>query len=175
MPTLPDETVLDRQQPDSLPPPLTAIRQRLMLLKWAMPLALFLIVVIFELGPSRWIHDDIGDAYHFLAEIVIYGSIGPSLAFAFLHFLGRWLEERETSDLQALILARTRQQAEMGHQLSDKVLQDLFAASALLASLEAHASELPPDAQAQFHQAQATLNQTVQQLRVYLLRKTSKE
>ncbi len=154
--------------PDSLSRPLSIIRRRLGLLKWLLPAGLLFIVVAYEIGPAQWIKRNIGDTYDFWSEIVVYGSIGPLLAFALLHFLGRWLEERETSDLQALVLAQARQQAELGHQLSDDVLQSLFAVSTLLASLEAHASELPPDAQVQLRKAQATLNQTVQQLHAYL-------
>ncbi|MBI3243484.1 MAG: hypothetical protein HYZ49_14465 [Chloroflexi bacterium] len=161
---------------NGLPRSLSAIRQRLGLLKWLAPTGLLLVVVIYEIGPARWIHDVIGETHHFLAEIVIYGSVGPLLTFTLLHFLGRWLEERETSDLQAQVLARARQQAEVGHQLSDEVLQSLFAVSAMLASLEAGAAELLPAEQLQLRNARTTLDQTVQQLQAYLLHKpVSKE
>ncbi|MBI4768852.1 MAG: hypothetical protein HY784_00175 [Chloroflexi bacterium] len=105
-----------------------------------MPVGLLLLVVVYEAGPARWIHDRLGDNYHFVAEVLFYGTTGPALAFVLLDFLGRWLEERETSELQAQVLAQARERAKISHQLSDDALQTLFAASALLTSLE---SSLP--------------------------------
>src|SRR3990172_7021006 len=111
---------------ERLPLPLPALRRRLGLLQWLVPAGLLLLVVAFEIGPSRWIHNRMGDMYHFVAEILIYGTVGPVLAFILLDFLGRWLEERETSDLQAQVLARARAQARLPRQLRDDTLPTFF-------------------------------------------------
>jgi signal transduction histidine kinase len=161
---------LTRSAPDRVTQSLSIIRQRLRLLKWVVPIGLFLIVAIYEMGPSRWIHNSVGDTYYFLAGILVYGTVGPVLAFVLLDFLGRWLEERETSDLQAQVLARARQHALLSQQLSDDVLQSLFAVSTLLASLDATESGLSTQAHARLRDAQSALNLSVQQLRAYLLK-----
>jgi len=149
--------------------PLPALRRRLGLLQWLVPAGLLLLVVAYEVGPSRWIHDRMGDTYHFVAEILVYGTIGPVLAFILLDFLGRWLEERETSDLQAQVLARAREQARLHRQLSDDTLQALFAVSLRLTTLESNWPDLPPEAAAQLRETQAALNQAIQRLHTRLM------
>jgi signal transduction histidine kinase len=153
---------------EDLPLPLPALRRRLGLLQWLVPAGLLLLVVAYEIGPSRWIHDRMGDTYHFVAEILVYGTVGPVLAFILLDFLGRWLEERETSDLQAQVLARAREQARLHRQLSDDTLQALFAVSLRLTTLESSWPDLPPEAAAQVRETQAALNQAIQQLNARL-------
>jgi signal transduction histidine kinase len=144
-------------------------------LKWLMPLGLLALVVVYEVGPSRWLHDSLGAPYHFLAESLIYGTIGPALTFTVLDILGRWLEERETSDLQAQVLAQAREQAKINHKLSDDTLQALFATSILLSSLEANRSRFPPEAVDQLHEAQRALNLAIGQLQAHLLNKSSQD
>jgi signal transduction histidine kinase len=152
--------------------PLSTIRRRFGLLRWLLPVALLLFVVAYEVGPSRWIHDNLGDAFHFAAEIVLYGTVGPALAFKLLDFLNRWLEERETSELQAQVLAQAREQARLNHKLSDDTLQALFATSVLLAALESN-PELPSEAAVQLREAQRALNHAIQQLQAHLLNNSS--
>lgn len=168
----PEGWTVVRQPPpldsERLPLPLPTIRRRFGLLRWLLPLGLLLFVVAYEVGPSRWIHDNLGDAYHFAAEIVLYGTVGPALAFKLLDFLNRWLEERETSELQAQVLAQAREQARLSHKLSDDTLQALFATSVLLAALESNA-EFPPEAAVQLQEAQRALNHAIQQLQAHLL------
>ncbi|MBF8282409.1 MAG: hypothetical protein HW378_1324 [Anaerolineales bacterium] len=149
--------------------PLPALRRRLGLLQWLVPAGLLLLVVAYEVGPSRWIHDRMGATYHFVAEILVYGTVGPVLAFILLDFLSRWLEERETSDLQAQVLARARAQARLHRQLSDDTLQALFAMSLRLTTLESNWPDLPPEAAAQLRETQAALNEAIQRLHTRLM------
>jgi signal transduction histidine kinase len=148
--------------------PLPALQRRFGLLRWLVPAGMLLLVVAYEIGPARWIHERLGANYHFAAEILVYGTIGPVLAFVLLDFLGRWLEERETTELQAQVLARAREQARLSHQLSDDTLQALFAASMLLTSLESSLPALPPETATRFRETQAALNQTIQELHARL-------
>lgn len=171
----PSRTVVRQPSPlasERLPLPLPTIRHRFGLLRWLLPLGLLLFVVAYEVGPSRWIHDNLGDAFHFAAEIVLYGTVGPILAFILLNFMDRWLEERETSELQAQVLAQAREQAKISHKLSDDTLQALFATSVLLAALESN-PELPPEAAVQLREAQRALNHAIQQLQAHLLNNSS--
>jgi hypothetical protein len=79
---------------------LTTLRGRVRWLRRILPVGLLLLVVIYEIGPAYWIHDALGEQYHFLAEILVYGTVGPVLAFLLLDLLDRWLEERETTKLK---------------------------------------------------------------------------
>jgi len=127
-----------------------------------------LLVVVYEVGPARWIQDGVGDAYHFVAEILFYGTVGPLLAFLLLRFLGRWLEERETSELQARVLAQAREHAQVSRELSDDALQTLFAASMLLASLKSTLPDLPPEAASALREMQQSLDRVIRQLSDHL-------
>jgi hypothetical protein len=147
----------------------TAARLWLSHLKWAIPLTLLAVVAIYEAGPSQWLHQQLNGTWSLLIDMALYGTLGPALVFAILHFLERWMEERETSDLQARLLARTRRQAETSQQVTDDTLQALFAANIYLTSLERAAPELPPEAAQRLHDAQAALDKAICQLREHLL------
>ncbi len=54
---------------------LAALRRRLSLLQKLVPIGLLLLVIVYEIGPARWIHDRLGDTYHFVAEILFKSSI----------------------------------------------------------------------------------------------------
>lgn len=144
------------------------LRRRVRLLQRVIPIGLMLLVVIYEIGPARWILERVGEDYHLTADILIYGLIGPVLAYLFLHFLERWLEERETSELQARLLAHTREQVRVSQELSDQALQTLFAASVLLATLKASLTELPPDKTSALQQTEQALDRAIQQIRIHL-------
>ena len=143
MPDSPAQPSDQSATPDRLGPALAAVRQRLSLLKWLVPAAMLVLVVLFELGPARWSVAAWGPIGHLAADVALYGLLGPALTALSLELLGRWIEERETSELQALALIRAREQAQAGRQLTDDTLQTLFAASTLLASLEDQAAALP--------------------------------
>lgn len=162
-PPLPDRTF----KPPSLP--FFAVRRRFRLLKWLVPAGMVLLVVVFELGPSRWIHNTLGFGDHLWVEILFYGTVGPVLAYVLLDLWDRWLEERETSDLQAAILIQARERARLSLELSDGALQTLFAASALLSSLKSNLPDLPPEAAAQLANTERALDQAIRQLHAHLL------
>jgi signal transduction histidine kinase len=122
-----------------------------------------------EVGPARWTHDNLSSDSHFISEILIYGTVGPILAFALLEFFARWLEEREATELQAQVLKPVREQARVNHKLSDDALQALFAASALIVSLESRLPDNSPEAAAQLREAQKALDHIIQELRAHLL------
>jgi signal transduction histidine kinase len=139
---------------------------RLKQLRWIIPAGLLLIVAGYELGPSMWLAEHIGPALHLLVEILIYGTVGPTLAFVLLTILGRWQDERETSDLQSRLLSAARAQVRAHRQMSDRALQELFAASMHLSALEAG---LEPDTAEELRAIRRALDASIQQLRAELL------
>lgn len=150
--------------PRRAPLSLDALHRRLGVLRWLAPLGLLLLVVLYELGPARWIDSQFGGAYRVVGGILMYGTVGPVLAFLSLRFLDRWLEERQTSELQAQVLARAREQAQITHDLTDDVLQTLFALSMQITALRASLPPLSPEAEAQLSAADAAISRAVQQL-----------
>ena len=138
------------------------------------PLGLVLLVVIYQLGPARWILETYGLGQHLLVEVLIFAVVGPILAYWLFHFVGRWIEERETSELQAQLLAHTRQQARISHELSDEALQTLFAASILLSTLQSSLSNRSPEETSTLLQAQDALNCAIDQIRDHLTNKASR-
>lgn len=147
------------------------IQVHLPTLTWAVPLAMIILVIGYELGPARWIHQNLGFNYHLLAELALFGTLGPALTYGILHLLGRWLEERDTSELQAQLLARTRAEAEGSRQLNDDALQVLFAAGMLIDTLKTGNDALPPEMLAQIEETEQALQAAVGQLREHLLRR----
>lgn len=149
--------------------PFAALQQRLRRLKWWIPAALIVIVAIYELGPARWIHDQFGTDMHFIAEIVVYGTIGPTLMYVLIEVLTRWLEERAAAEQRARMLAQAHEHVAISRQLNDDAIQTLFAASILLDSVEARLPDRSPETTAQLQAARQALDQTIQQIRLHLL------
>lgn len=148
------------------------VKDHLPLLSWAVPLAMFALVVGYELGPARWIHMNLGYRYHLAAELLVFATLGPALAFTILQLLRRWLEERDTSELQARLLAHTRAEIKGSRQLNDDALQVLFAAGMLIDTLKAGNDEaLPPSLRTQVDETEQALQEAVAQLRSHLLQK----
>jgi PAS domain S-box-containing protein len=75
-----------------LAPPL---RQRVGRLRWALPLAIGLLAVGYELGPGRWIHDRLGAADYFDLDILFYATAAPLLAYWVLTLISQWLDEKD--------------------------------------------------------------------------------
>lgn len=149
------------------PPSLTALRRQVLALRRWVPLALALIVIAYELGPSRWVHDQLGADSHFATEILVYGTIGPILTYLALEMLNRWLEAREAAERQAAQLAQVREHAAISRQLNDDAIQTLFAASAVLSAVE---DSVPPELAAQLESTGEALDQAIRDLRAHLLR-----
>jgi signal transduction histidine kinase len=142
---------------------LAAIRRR-SALRWLLPLGLFGLVVLYELGPATWTLAAWGSRVHIALDIAVYGVLGPVLAAVLLDLLWRWIEERETTATQALALAQERERAQAHRDLSDDSLQALFAASAVLTALEDHAADLPPSAVTQIKTTHTALEGAIQRL-----------
>jgi signal transduction histidine kinase len=140
----------------------------LKVLRWVLPFALLLIVILYETVVAPWFHEGFGEKYHYLSEIVFYGTIGPILTFVLLDFLDRWLEEKETNDLQSRILAEVKAYAGMSHKLNDEALQTLFAVSMLLSSLESPIQRQDPEAAALLKQTENTLEIAIEEIREHL-------
>jgi PAS domain S-box-containing protein len=79
----------------------STLRQRISTLRWALPIAVGLLAVLYEIGPGRWIHDDIGAPMYFSVDIVFYGMVAPLLIYWTMTRIGRWLDDKERAEKQA--------------------------------------------------------------------------
>lgn len=146
----------------------TNLWRQFRLLRWLIPSVLVTLVVGYELGPARWILDNLGIRYHILAEIVMFGTVGPVLVFFLLDLHARWQDERDTADYQAQLLSQAKQNVEKSRLLNDESLQILFATSLLIGKLKADQADLPPDIAAQLEATEQALDQTKKRLQHHL-------
>lgn len=79
----------------------TTFRQRISALQWALPVALGLLSVFYQLGPARWVHDLFSHSLHYVVEILFYGLIGPAAVYLAVGQVSRWLEEKEQAEQSA--------------------------------------------------------------------------
>lgn len=77
------------------------LRQRINQFRWLLPLTLVLVVLVYQLGLSLWVHNSFSDAFHFGIEILFFGTTGPLLAFWALNKIGYWLDEKESAEMSA--------------------------------------------------------------------------
>jgi hypothetical protein len=118
-----------------------ALRQRLRLLRWLAPVVMVIVIVLYEMGPGHWLMDRLGPWAHTAGEVVVFGTAGPLLAFFVLDIVGRWLDERDTSDFQAQIMREARADVSRSRALVDDAVQALFSAGALMDALQVEAEQ----------------------------------
>lgn len=147
--------------------------RRIHILRWALPLATAGLVILYQVVLASWISAHFGPQYHLISEILFYGTLGPLLAFAALDLLSRWVEERETSDVQAQVLAQAQKKVEASRGLTDTALQTVYAASVMLASLKHTLPDLPLETSTALHQTEQDLDGAIQQLRSHLQNQTT--
>lgn len=150
-------------------PKLANFHQQLKVLRWLIPIGLMLLVVFYEVGPSRWTYEAFGFTYHLLIEILVFGTVGPALAFVILELLGRWIDEKDTADLQAQLLAQANEKELEVRRLNDETLQVLFATNLLITNLKTEQTDLPLNIAPQIEVTERALNEVMQRLRSHLL------
>lgn len=141
------------------------LHRKLGLLKWLIPLGLVLLVIAYEIGPSRWIHDTLGFTNHLWAEILFFGTIGPLLAFLSIELLDRWLIEKENAEIRARLLAIAKKKELEVSQISDDTIQVLFAAGLLITNLKSEQFDPSLINISQIEVTEQALHDAIQRLR----------
>lgn len=145
------------------------LRQRLGVLRWLLPFGMAILVVLYEVGPGNWLMDRVGPWAHTAGEVVVFGTAGPLLMFIVLDIFGRWLDERDTSDFQAQLMAQARADVSHSRTLVDDAVQALFSAGALMTALQVEAEQQGVDTGAiPVAEAQRALDDVVDDLRAHL-------
>jgi len=148
------------------------LRSRLQTMRWLVPLSLALLVVFYEFGPTRFVHDRLGFFHHAILDTLIFGTIGPILVFILITFVERWLEERETSDLQSQLVNQARAEARESRRLCDDVVQILFSSGALIQVLKEEIEDPKPETQRQIEMTEQALDQAIEEVRSHLLQQS---
>jgi PAS domain S-box-containing protein len=100
--------------------PNTSVLQRMVILRWALPLAFFAIAALYQLIFARWVHDTFGDQLHFIVEILFFGTAGPLVAYLAMTRIIRWLEEKE--QIEKLARASERRLASITSASADAII-----------------------------------------------------
>ena len=66
------------------------LRHKVALLRWALPAALLILTIVYEVGHARWLQNNVHDPID--PEIFLYGVLSPLLAFRVLTLIGRWCQ-----------------------------------------------------------------------------------
>jgi hypothetical protein len=154
--------------------PYEVIHKRIRFLRVAMPIIVVALVALYLFGPARWIHSSLGLEYHMLVELIFFGSLGPAVVFLLLDLLARWIEERQTSELQARFLEEARADIQRTRLQSDNALQSVFAASMQLASLRKQLPDMPQEANQALEEVNFALQRAVNPLRCNLEKQSPK-
>ncbi len=147
---------------------LPELRQLVDRLRWIVPITLALTVIVYNLTLAPWMIIHYGYRLHLLMELLLFASLGPLIALVVLDLFGRWLDERDTADYQAQLLAAARQERAAARQLTDDTFQTLYATSMLLQALGDGQAQLPPKAAEQLEAAQRALNEGMSRLHAHL-------
>ncbi|MFQ5854839.1 MAG: PAS domain S-box protein [Anaerolineae bacterium] len=77
------------------------LADRIRWLQWRVPLALIIVVILYQLGPARIVQLQFGHLIHYSVEIAFYSLVGPAVTWVTLAWIGRWLAEKEAIEQQA--------------------------------------------------------------------------
>ena len=98
----------------------TTLRQRINTMRWVLSLVWIVGVVIYQLVFASWVQHRFSEGYHYLVEILFYGTIGPLLAFWFLWRIDRRLGEMEHLEKKAQSMEKRL--ASITHISADAIL-----------------------------------------------------
>ena len=82
------------------------LRQRLAILRWALPIAFAAMALLYQFGFARSVQHNHGELAHFAVEVVFYGISGPLLAFWALTLIRRWFDDKERAEKKARTIER---------------------------------------------------------------------
>ncbi|NOX62211.1 MAG: PAS domain S-box protein [Chloroflexi bacterium] len=78
-----------------------SVDERVRWLRWALPVIIAALVLLYQLGFTSFIHDAVGDAAHTMVEVAFYSVVGPVVTWVTLGFIGKWLREKEVIEQKA--------------------------------------------------------------------------
>lgn len=77
------------------------LRQRIQILRWLVPIVVFLGSLLYQFGFARWISHTFGEESHYWAEVGFYTTAGSVIAFWTISIIQRWIDKNESVENQA--------------------------------------------------------------------------
>jgi transcriptional regulator len=74
------------------------LSDRLRLLQWALPGAITVLAVLYQLGLARYVHDNFGAWSHYALEVLFYGTTGPIVMWLILRIVRTWVEQKDLAE-----------------------------------------------------------------------------
>ena len=71
-------------------------------LRWVIPGMMVIAFMFYQLALARWVLNEFGLSARLLLEVLLYGVVGPLLAFVALTLISRWQSEKELKVKMAL-------------------------------------------------------------------------
>lgn len=161
-----------------------AISRRVALLRWALPVAIIVFVVLYQTVFVNFMHIVLGDRGHYVVELLLYGVLGPLVTFFVLSWIRRWLVEKERIEHKVkeqgkrLALIRTEEGKRVAQHLHREVLPNLAYVHTKMDHIQGQLSGSHPDPQKgarEMVSVMGTLRETIGELRdkINALRKGS--
>ena len=77
------------------------LKQRIAVLRWALPATLVAITLLYQYWSSHLAHTFYDDTIHYAVEFMFYATVGPLMLYGALTRLGVWVAEKEQAEKHA--------------------------------------------------------------------------
>lgn len=82
------------------------LKQHIALLRWVLPVAFSVIALIYQLGFAKYVSDNLNHDWHWIVEILFYGTLGPLFTFWILTRILQGLDEKDRVEREARVSER---------------------------------------------------------------------
>ena len=86
------------------------LSDRLRLMRWALPAAIALLAVVYQIGLARYVHDHYGEWAHYGMEVFLYATIGPLVMWFVPGIVHTWIVQKEQVEAEVYRLNNELQQ-----------------------------------------------------------------
>jgi signal transduction histidine kinase len=109
---------------------------------WALPAAIALFAIVYQMGAARYVHERYGDWAHYGMEVFLYAAMAPIVMWFVLGMVRTWVEQKERAEAEVYRLNIELQQRveERTSELRGKA-EELSAANERLQELDRLKSE----------------------------------
>ncbi len=77
------------------------LKQRITILRWALPLCLATVTLLYQYWSAHLAHNFYDDTIHYVVEFLFYAAVGPLMIYVALTQLARWVDEKEQAEEHA--------------------------------------------------------------------------
>ncbi|MFB6286940.1 MAG: sensor histidine kinase [Candidatus Bipolaricaulia bacterium] len=145
-------------------------REQVALLRRALPVAILILVLGYQLYFVRHIHE-LGTTYHYLVEIAFYGLAGPAVTWGVLAWIERQLYSKERAEERAERERERRERAvgderaRIAREIHEGVAQNLYFLGLQLDVAKKLAHDHPERVEAELVELRSLLSESIADLR----------